>query len=497
MATDDAFITYRYSRNWAQGNGLVFNPGERVEGYTNLLYTLLMGLPFAAGWDVLTFSLGFNTLCTLATAVLFFSFVRKQLTPALALVSGLLFALAPSLWLWTSSGLETPLVLLLQVAIWLSVERVQERSSPANLALLLAPIGLLVLTRADGFVTAFIVASYFVLKRDFRKAALVGAVTVFVHGDVIAWRLAYYHDVLPNTYYAKVSATLPERLRAAVKELGGIAARQGHAAYLLTLGACWLAIAKQSRRDGIARTLSDLPYDLFFAASWLAYWLYVGGDNFEDRFLIVLIPIGIYRLSKHFLAAATPAIRNLAIAMVAVMQLAVPVRDPQYGKSFVPKYDCWVTLGQFLKERVPGRTIAISAAGKVPFFSELKAIDTLGLNDRHIGRLKPMFGAVGHAKCDPDYVLARQPELIAGYFQGDGLGMDACMDEEKYRPKGFAVRYLLNTMHESREGENVIDVKNKSRSEVLTLIHRGWRFGVLERSSLAYGTSAQASGVAR
>jgi len=39
---DDAYISFRYARNLIEGNGLVFNPGERVEGYTNFLWTVLM-----------------------------------------------------------------------------------------------------------------------------------------------------------------------------------------------------------------------------------------------------------------------------------------------------------------------------------------------------------------------------------------------------------------------------------------------------------------------
>jgi hypothetical protein len=35
MVGDDAYFTFRYAYNWAVGNGLVFNPGEHVEGYTN------------------------------------------------------------------------------------------------------------------------------------------------------------------------------------------------------------------------------------------------------------------------------------------------------------------------------------------------------------------------------------------------------------------------------------------------------------------------------
>ncbi len=32
---DDAFISFRYARHLVEGHGLVWNPGERVEGYTN------------------------------------------------------------------------------------------------------------------------------------------------------------------------------------------------------------------------------------------------------------------------------------------------------------------------------------------------------------------------------------------------------------------------------------------------------------------------------
>ena len=39
---DDAFISFRYARNLLDGHGLVWNPGERVEGYTNFLWTILL-----------------------------------------------------------------------------------------------------------------------------------------------------------------------------------------------------------------------------------------------------------------------------------------------------------------------------------------------------------------------------------------------------------------------------------------------------------------------
>jgi arabinofuranosyltransferase len=53
---DDSFISFRYARNLVQGHGLVFNPGERVEGYTNFLWTALMAIAIAVGSDVIVAS---------------------------------------------------------------------------------------------------------------------------------------------------------------------------------------------------------------------------------------------------------------------------------------------------------------------------------------------------------------------------------------------------------------------------------------------------------
>ena len=46
---DDAFITYRYADNLRAGNGLVFNPGERVEGTSTFLFTIMLSVVMAFG----------------------------------------------------------------------------------------------------------------------------------------------------------------------------------------------------------------------------------------------------------------------------------------------------------------------------------------------------------------------------------------------------------------------------------------------------------------
>lgn len=49
--SDDAFIIFRYSENWADGHGFVYNTGEKVEGYSNFLWVLLIGLIMRGGLD--------------------------------------------------------------------------------------------------------------------------------------------------------------------------------------------------------------------------------------------------------------------------------------------------------------------------------------------------------------------------------------------------------------------------------------------------------------
>ena len=123
---DDAYISYRYAENLVRGEGLVFNHGERVEGYSNFLYVLAVAPAF---WvtdrdGVYFFSVLFNIICALGTLWLFSDHLRRSMGARAALAGSLLFALCLPLWAAVASGLETCLVLLISTAIWVFVERV-------------------------------------------------------------------------------------------------------------------------------------------------------------------------------------------------------------------------------------------------------------------------------------------------------------------------------------------------------------------------------------
>ena len=64
---DDAFISFRYADNLVRHGELVFNPGERVEGYTNFLWTILMAGVLSLGLDVVVWSKLLGIACAIGT----------------------------------------------------------------------------------------------------------------------------------------------------------------------------------------------------------------------------------------------------------------------------------------------------------------------------------------------------------------------------------------------------------------------------------------------
>ena len=113
---DDAFISFRYANNLANGHGLVFNPGERVEGYTNFLWTLLLTGFVAVGADPGQVSMLLGLACfagLIALVPRLLQHVRSDLPVAFVCVAALVTAAQYTLASYATSGLETMFASLL------------------------------------------------------------------------------------------------------------------------------------------------------------------------------------------------------------------------------------------------------------------------------------------------------------------------------------------------------------------------------------------------
>ena len=479
MGSDDAYISYRYARNLAGGQGLTFNPGERVEGYSNLLYVLLLAPAFLIARDsaIHPIAVALDGLCAAAALVLFHRRLRARDGDCPAALAAFLFAAWPALWLWNASGMETALVLLLQVALWAEVTR---DDGAHRIRPLVAVLVLLVLARADGFVGAGIGVLFLALRRD-RARARAGALAVALStAALVVWRLAYYGHPLPNTYYAKVSGPLAARIADAIRQLADLALDAGLLPYLVVLAAAAVAGARARR----------LAFEPLFAACWIGYWIYVGGDVFGERFLLVLVPLGAAVLARW----AAEGRRVLAAGgfIAALAFQLVPLAADRRFRYAGAKYDRWIELGRFLgRPEHRGQTIAVDAAGKIPYYSHLPAIDMLGLTDAHIGHRPAATFDVGHSKHDAAYVLGRRPDLMATWID-EGLDLRWDLGRARYESAGYRLRWLVYVRRfppaepgvlgsPSGRGQAIIDVRGMDPAVVPDLVRDGWRYAVVER----------------
>jgi arabinofuranosyltransferase len=476
-AVDDAYISFRYAQNAILGNGLFFNPGERVEGFTNFLWTTLMIPLEGAHVDVGRASMILGVLFGLATLWLVVRFAEIVNAPrGVGIIAALCLAVDGSFALWAVAGLETLLFAFLVFAgilLYINEQAESHAAGPGDANLpnplerrrsTFASSGILfalaAMTRPEGLFVFAITVAHQAAWRIFAERRLVtrqDLTRVIAFGALFApyWlgRWWYYKSFLPNSFYAKVSASGPAaQIGRGWNHLSQfVAVHMGWAITLPPIVAFWaswrrvIATARDPRADGTLRFAQSnsmllfwTTYLLAIVVPYAAYIVYVGGDWSVGRFFVpllapfyMLFSTGIVeiwswfgdRVSKVWKARAT----NAAIALCLALGMALFVFSSWNGEYgiYINGFDAAnatlarETMGKWLRTHVPsGTLIAVDAAGQVPYFSELPAIDMFGINDLHIGRLNvPTLGegTPGHEKFDLGYVIGRSPTYVVIY----------------------------------------------------------------------------------
>ena len=292
--TDDAFISFRYARNLIEGHGLVFNPGERVEGYSNFLWTLelaalwaVFGLrpEHAAPWLSVLFTGG-----TLAVvwwhAAHAPGLSRRWLT---AWVATALLCTSATFAVWTSGGgLETrQFTFLVTLAFALAACRPDR-----GRALLAASLALAAacLTRPEGPLFALAAVGWLLVQRRLdagrwrpavRSALVLAGPCAAVVAAHYLWRYGYYGEWLPNTYYAKYVRPWYEM---GWRYLASGALETGLYLWLPLAGGAAVAAWRRGRSLAFVLPLGCI-------AAHMLYLARVGGDHFELRPMDVYWPL--------------------------------------------------------------------------------------------------------------------------------------------------------------------------------------------------------------
>ncbi|MSR47517.1 MAG: hypothetical protein EXS13_10735 [Planctomycetes bacterium] len=426
---DDMMITLRYAQNLARGDGLVWNPGERVEGITNLLWALLLAPVHAllgstrAAAGAIALNGALLVALVLATARLVRQLGGSRLGAGLAAIA---LATHQATLHWAAAGGESVLLTLLLVV----VAQVALASSIAPRTALCAGVlsGLAWCTRPDAIALLAPLLGLIAWRlRDptapWRAPLQFAAAAAALPIAATLFRLAYFGSALPNTYWLKMTGW-DGRDAAGVAYVGnGLAHHFGFAAAAL-IGTLLLR-----SRGALALMFAVLLH--------AGYVIHAGGDELPfERFLLPALPfvlaLGFAGATAHATANARTASADSApvAAVAATLLLALGTsgggfmpgtRDPaQERRSKAERAS--TMIGLLLRENtLPNARIAHFWAGSAAYFSERPGLDLLGKCDPVIARqlAKPGLNKPGHNKYDFAYAFSREPDVIVGGAGGN------------------------------------------------------------------------------
>jgi arabinofuranosyltransferase len=440
---DDAYILYRYARNLARGAGIVWNVGEPpIEGFTSLLHVLLLGLGALGGLDFTWTGqlLGIVATTCLPLAV---AFLALQLQPRdfrLAAISAWGVALASPIAAWARGGLETLVftnLVVLSTGCWLAARGMHRFPWRVPLLFFLS-----VLSRPEGMLIAGMAFCADLLMHRSGRGSLAGAarrwwLLALLLSGYLAFKLLYFGDPLPNTFYAKAGGgmwALPSGLSYVFRFVRDF----GVPNLLLAAVPLFLQRARRSVGTGFIAC---------FAALFAAQVAVVGGDYlYFHRYLIPIIPflvilaiqggLGLWDAAASLgrPCRALAGVGLLAVGMYQVFDSSLaelrdrpwlltrpvhlvdkPVAHP--GDPVRVRTSDFEDMGRALKAITgPGDLIAAVPVGALGYHSDRRILDMLGLNDREIARApiirtdRPWIA--GHMRGNAELVLERSPEVL-------------------------------------------------------------------------------------
>jgi arabinofuranosyltransferase len=523
---DDAFITYRYARNLARGNGLVFNEGEKVEGYTNFLWTAMHWLPERYGWSSPIFSQVVGIALMIGTVAVTIRLARRLFaSPAFAFLVALVLVANMTFLTYATGGLETMQQTLLVLGVAVLLLPVTPAHPSGTGRRLAAGVcgGLAVLTRLDSavlvgtIIVVHLVMTWRASRAEDRAdassssplggvalaAAAIGAPIAVLVLPWLAWKLAYYGEIVPNTFFAK-SAGNP-----IVPPLYGIfyilAFFISYAAFLL------IGRFRRLRRElfavpGVAQVLTVVPI-------WFLYICVVGGDFMEYRFMVPIIPVlaivAAYLIDRYRRTGTQILLIAVLLVFSGVHRIAptvVPYPVLTFRElSHWPNESTtsWKGKGELLAAEFPGGPdaegqplLAVAPLGVLPYFADLPTIDMLGLADPYIARngyaIEPYYP--GHVRMAPvDYLVERGANLVIA--QPGSVDHEA--DRTSYRLSELTFLWPSVDLRDLPEDAQVIEIPQIDGSDWLIIYlepndkvdeaieRNGWRVLPIERECRA------------
>lgn len=447
---DDSFITYRYVKNFTEGQGLVFNIGERVEGYTCFLWIMLLAGVKSIGFNYITASQVLGIISSLLTLMFTYLISARIFTKEKGTAFNLVFTLsAPamvavngSFAYWAVSGMETGLfACLVTLGVYLYLRELKDTSAALPLSSLVFLFA--ALTRPEGnliFAVTILHKFIFIVKnkqqgntrlitRLFDKNNLLWLGIYFLPALIfMIWRYSYYGYFFPNTFYAKTGTSLEyfvtglEYTWTFIKSYGFYG--------LFVLIALYTLTSKEKFYSYLYLVMVFIIFSL--------YVIFVGGDVLRpNRFFIPILPIffilvqeGIALLTGLFdkkremiLGAIIGLILTAGFSLKNYTNEAEVIKGyADLEKGLVEKMK--LSAGWLKNKQVQSGkklTVAATTIGAISYYSEVTLIDMLGLTDKEVAQNPQPIPEISSKEVgwrernyNVPYILSRKPDYI--YF---------------------------------------------------------------------------------
>jgi hypothetical protein len=460
---DDAMISMRYAYNFSHGLGLVWNAGEYVQGYSNLLMTLLMSvatLIFDKSTAVLVVQImgvGFMLGIGWVSLRIAEHMIRNEQYPYPALIRILTYVCVLAYYplaYWSLMGMETGLLTLLVLLAVLSALNYTETKQKGYISLGVLWLGLAFMTRNESLIIAALIGLYLaweILKPKVdRKNIVILLVAVGLYLSVVIGQLVfqylYYGEWLSNTYILKLTGMpLGFRIR---NGIGFTLPFLIETSMILALASLNLVLGFDKRR----LLLLTIAYSAIF------YLIYIGGDAWNywritapamPLLMILFIDAGVkiirilYNLPA-FIASRLdrpivtirflPQVMIICLVLLGLLtvnwrflpEMSLVISNPYQTKNNSGNINLSILINRWTTENA---TVGVIWAGTIPYYTNRKAIDFLGKNDRYIANLPPdlngataIYGLIsrpGHNKYDFNYSIKT---LLPTYASDFGWG---------------------------------------------------------------------------
>ena len=452
--SDDEMIGMRYAYNLVHGHGFVWNPGEHVEGITNPLWVAYMALIHLLPISLSKTSLAIQISATLIIVVTLY-FVKKiaallsNSSSFVIFFSVLFTAFYFPLFNW-SVILGTEVSVLTLLLTWSAFLTLQTVKSKKFSPLLFFLLGIGTLVRMDFLIPAIVINTYLLIfdRKNRRKYLILGIPLIVIFLTLQTFfRLWYYHDILPNTYYYKMTGypvlrRITRGIFVSLKAFSQILLSTN----LLLIFAPF-AYAYFSKNKQIILLLS-----LF--ATQVAYNSYVGGDVWEyyggaNRFVAFAMPLFFISLivSIHFFGKVIQSkIANIKkqyqiieiLSLFFIFLVVNRANENVLPHLFLLAKPTTVIENQprvqlancVLAATKPNAKIAAASTGIVPYLTKRYYVDILGRTDKTLAseaahdetkygstRNKYVSFSPGHNKWDYPYLIKKyRPDVFTEIY---------------------------------------------------------------------------------